>query len=698
MNKHKFLPEIDRRLWQDKHLFLGRGSPPIEIVVATSNQKPSGTSLKSLWKSRRKGRSTPVLLVVLYENKAYMCGPTGEDPPVMKALDRALVEKICRETLKQSDRHAALRFLNHAFSSLETTLPGINNEGLLALHELREGVPVRSDWNEANTKAAAIIDKRNKELLSGLGFCIEPIKSKQSDIYLLLNGRTRTALAVLLEERDTPELGNERFNNISPVSYAIKKADDENLKWAILVQGSLLRLYCTSTELGVGQRGRTDTFVECKSTLLPNDQLGYLWLLFSADALAIGGSLSQIIGSSQRFSGDLADRLRERIYGNVVPTLATGLSVERNVIDPTPNDLSLTYEMALIILFRLLFIAYAEDQDLLPYRSNENYRRRSLKNKAMELAKAKIESTPISSGSSHWQETSLLFQAISDGNQEWGIPAYGGDLFTDNPEISKASAHLKTISLSNKVFESVLRDLLVINTPDGIPGPVDFRSLGVMEFGTVYEGLLESELAVAKTDLSLRKNGVYEPVKSGQRIDVQEGSVYLHNKSGERKSSGSYYTKPFAVRHLLERTVSPALNEHFKRLTSMNATDAAKEFFDFRVADLAMGSGHFLIGAIDHIESRMTSFLTDHPLTDVRKKLTELRTASRLGLNGCKIEETSYIEDSQLIRRLIARRCIYGVDINPLSVQLARLAVWIHTFVPGLPLSYLDHNLGLANK
>ena len=143
------------------------------------------------------------------------------------------------------------------------------------------------------------------------------------------------------------------------------------------------------------------------------------------------------------------------------------------------------------------------------------------------------------------------------------------------------------------MFETALRHLLVIETPEGVPGPVDFRSLGVREFGTVYEGLLESELALAAADLTLARNGAYAPARAGQTVAVAEGEVYLHNRSGARKSSGSYYTKPFAVEHLLDGALEPALDDHFARLDGMDETGAAEAFFDFRAADVAMGSGHF---------------------------------------------------------------------------------------------------------
>ena len=338
-------------------------------------------------------------------------------------------------------------------------------------------------------------------------------------------------------------------------------------------------------------------------------------------------------GESQRFAGDLAIRLRERIYNHVVPELAQGIAVARAIDQMKPEDISITYELALTVLFRLLFIAYAEDRDLLPYRFNDAYRTRSLKQKAQELADFVAKNTPIATGDSHWQETSVLWQAVAEGNPELGVPAYDGRLFSNDEKVSKLGAELARITLSNECFETALRQLIVIETPEGVPGPVDFRSLGVREFGTIYEGLLESELAVATNDLIVkeqRENGktesVYVPAGDGVTPDVLIGEVYLHNRSGARKSTGSYYTKPFVVGHLLNRSLEPALTDHFARLGRTDDTDATEAFFNFRVADIAMGSGHFLIGAIDRIEKRMADYLASRHLPGVHLELDKLRS------------------------------------------------------------------------
>lgn len=675
-------------------LAVGKGSQGVEVLVAKSTTTPRLPNVRSTWKARNAGRAAPLMLVVLHDGKATVCGPAGDDPPAYPAADIGQVERICREALEQPDRHAALRSLRDALPSVESPLPGIRNEGFLATHELANGVKRTHRWDKAwanaEKKARPLLAQRGDGLLRSLGFQIEPCDQVTAVLRAGPNGK-KVAVAVLLHQSESPELQGERFSGLSPTSYALAVADRENVPYVIVSHGSKLRLYPVKVGVGVGRRGRTETYVEVHTGLLRDTDAAYLWLLFSAEALSEGGSLDQLIDESRRFAGDLAERLRERIYGEVVPQLAEGIAKARGLKKPTASDLSQTYEMAMTVLFRLLFIAYAEDKDLLPYRWNGLYRSRSLKTKAAELLETMNAGTAFDDGDSQWEEVKRLFRAVEKGNREWGVPEYDGGLFSTDAEVSPVGALLDKVTLPNRVMGPVLQGLLIIHTPEGW-GPVDFRSLGVREFGTVYEGLLESELAVAETDLTVDKNGFYRPCLAGEEPIVKKQRIYLHNRSGARKSTGSYFTKSFAVEHLLDRALEPALSEHLERVTAIADNDeAAEKFFDFRVADIAMGSGHFLVAAVDRIERAFTQYLSTRPLSGVRHELAKLRASATEALGT--LSEQVEIEDTQLLRRLIARRCIYGVDINPVAVDLARLSIWVHTFVPGLPLSLLDHNL-----
>lgn len=673
-------------------LAMGGGASPLEVLVATHQHAPTAQELRSVWKTRHAGRAAPLLLVVLYDTRAALCGPAGDDPAARLNLDARQVDRICREALGESDRHAALRALRDSLPALDTDLGGVRNEGFLATHELRAGARQRLDWRAAATKASRILDRTGPDLLKALGFQIESCDRVTS---ILRSKDRKIAVAVLLNRDESPELQAGRFADISPVSYALAVADRENLPYVVIQRGAKVRVYPARVGVGVGRRGRTETYVECHAGLLHEDNAALLWLLCSAEALMPGGSLDDLIAASGRFSGDLAAELRERIYLSVVPKIAQGLVAARQLKRPTTQDLHDTYEMALVVLFRLLFIAYAEDKDLLPYRWNGLYQRRSLKTKAHEILELTRAGQTFDDGDGLWDEVHRLFRAVDVGNREWGVPPYDGGLFTEDPEVSRVGALLAPLRLPNTTLGPALRDLLLLKTVDGL-GPVDFRSLGVREFGTIYEGLLESELAIAETDLAVDREGVYRPCKRNETPLVTKGDVYLHNASGARKSSGAYFTKQFAVEHLLERALEPALVDHLARLDTVSAEEAGDRFFDFRVADIAMGSGHFLVAAIDHIEKALSGYLARRKLPSVLAELATLRAAAVDALGS--LAEQVEIEDTQLLRRLIARRCIYGVDVNPTSVQLARLAVWVHTFVPGLPLSLLDHSLVTGNS
>ena len=678
-------------------LFLGRGDLALEVALYSAAARPTARTMQDAWRARQDGRAVPLLVVALHGGRAWLCGPTGESLPLRADKDTGAIERLCSAALKQPDRHAALLFLSQALPSLDTSAPGLRNEGLFALHELTHDAPRRPDWVQHGQKARTILRSgaQGQELLKRLGFAVERLDNMT---FLLKGADRRLALAVLLDQTQVPEAGSPRFGNLSPVSYALHKAGTENLDWVVVVQGDRLRLYPTKGAVGVGRRGPTETYLELQTSVLADEHAAYLSLLFSADALKPDGSVDALLADSQRFAAELAKNLRDRIYERVMPLLARGVAAARGLSAPTADDLALTYGMALTILFRLLFVAYAEDRDLLPYRHSEAYRRRSLKQKAQELAQHASALTPVASGHSHWTEVVRVWTAIEQGDAEISVPAYDGGLFTRDPTVSKAGAALAKLTLDNAVFEPALRDLLLSDEEDGALRPVDFRSLGVREFGTIYEGLLESELSVADQGLAVDAKGSYVPVRGKAAPVVRKGEISLHDRSGARKASGSYFTKSFAVEHLLDRALVPALEDHLARVAKMDDADAAEAFFDFRVADIAMGSGHFLVAAIDRIEKGFTDYLAGDGATGaagVRAELTRLKAAAQAQLGN--MADQMAFEDSQLLRRLIARRCIYGVDLNPLSVELARLAIWIHTFVPGLPLSVLDHNLVNGN-
>jgi hypothetical protein len=682
-------------------VFLGRGGYELEVALASAAHRPKVADVRALWRQRQGNRPNPLLLVIAYvdrdRRRAAICGPVGSAPPVETDLDLAVVEQLAAVALAEPSPHAAVRLLMSSLDGLRAELiPGVRNAGLLATHELRVGVPQRPDWPRQTAAGRRLLQLRGRRLLEALGFAIDPLDSTAS---VLTAGVQQRAVALLLEESETFENLGHRFPQASPVSHGLAQAARRGLPWVVLTRGPQVRLYSAWPDTGVGRKGPAETFVELNLSLLAPDAAGYLPLLFGAGALEDNGTVTDILTRSADFAAELGSRLRERLY-DAVPGLAMAIAQHQGIAaEPSAEDLRRAYEQTLTLLFRLLFVAYAEDTDVLPYQSNADYKQHALKTRARALGRQR---TPSFSADRYdvWDELSTIFAAIDGGRPDWGVSSYNGGLFSADPAVHAASAALAGMRLSDAEIGPALYALLVDVGPDEVVGPVDFRSLSVPEFGTLYEGLLESRLSVAPTALALDARGQYVPTSQPDRAVVAPGDVYFHNRSGARKASGTYFTKPFAVEHLLDTALEPALDDHLARIGALldegRAAAAAEAFFDFRCADIAMGSGHFLVAAVDRIAARLSAFLALRPIPAVTAELDRLSQQALRALDvlapGIEMEHT------RLLRRLVARRCIYGLDLNPMAVELTRLSLWIQTLVPGLPLSWFDHNLRAGNS
>lgn len=692
-------------------VWLGKdpSNAPLQICMLDAGSVLSDAKIKELWSDKHGGRPSPLLLVIHVSGSVSVAGPVihSGELRITHGLEPAQAGRILKLAKDCPDRHSAIRLLESALVTVKSDTPGLENSGLFADHVLRQVMdaskdnPYRKEVSSACDKSKALLDKSGRDLIKGLGYA-----TKQNDArteILLDADQKEVALAVLLHEGERPDSPSPGFRDQAPITHAITQAERKNLKWVITISpDKSIRLYPAVLNVGVGRRGPCETYVQLHTGLLKDHDVGLLWMLFSADALSQdNGAVQRLLADSGRFSGSLAEALRERIYVEVMPRLAKGIADARRSTKKDDAFLRDTLQMATHVLFRLLFVAYAEDKDLLPYKHSAAYRRHSLKSIAQELLETHRAGKSWGETSRLWDEVSNLSRAISKGDASLSVPAYNGVLFSDDPEDSPHGYAITKVKLSDSVFAAALSGLLLTATEGGQLGPVDFRSLGVREFGTIYEGLLESELSEAQEDLILKnKDGdqIYVSAVKNDKPAVCKGEFYLHNKSGARKASGAYFTKEFAVDHLLDLALDKALDDHLAKLDPMTDNDAADAMFDFRVADIAMGSGHFLIFAIDRIERKFRNYLEKRRLASVALQLHDLREAARnqLGEDAAKLE--SRLEDAALLRRLIARRCIYGVDMNPISVQLAQLAIWIHTFVPGLPLSFLEHNLIQGNS
>lgn len=708
-----FLENYDDRLpWAKSHgsinakeILRGSDDTGLTVVYAEATRQPTKSDLQWLWKERAGQSADPVLVVVEYEangaQTASILGPDRDAVPVTN-LEIALAERLAARALEIDSPTGLVAELRRRLSSLRGGVaPGFRNEGLFASHVLSQQ-PQRANWGELCTKSDPLLGDRGERLLTGLGYKVETVPD--GVVLRAGDGGQRRAAAVLLLDEESFDNPLGRFAGSNAVTHGLALARREGVPWLILLGGSVARLFPADPDVGVGRKGQTQTYVEVDLDLLTGDTAGYLSLLFAPDALMKGGIVEQLLADSTQYATALSDRLRDRIYDDVIPALATAVAARSKVWDVPAEEqkavLDEAYHQAMVILFRMLFVAYAEDRGLLPLGVNDAYTANALNTLAQRILDD-LDKGFSETSTSLWGDLTQIWEVIDTGDLEgMGVPAYNGGLFTQDRKKNPSGAATYKLRLTNSEIGPVIRGLMIDITPDGYPGLVDFRSLDVREFGTIYEGLLESGLAIADTDLTVDKNDTFIPAKKGDEVIVEAGSVYFHSRSGSRKATGSYFTKPFAVQHLLDQALEPALDAHLQRIKSLldkgaNKT-AAEQLFDFRVADLSMGSAHFLVAAVDRIEARFSAFIADNPMPEVQDELHKLRTtaATQLGLTP----EDAGIDDGLLLRRQIARRCIYGIDLNEIAVELARLAIWIHTFVPGLPLSFLNHGLIHGNS
>ena len=245
----------------------------------------------------------------------------------------------------------------------------------------------------------------------------------------------------------------------------------------------------------------------------------------------------------------------------------------------------------------------------------------------------------------------------------------------NNSLLSDASHPLlHDLEIDNDLFANAIDNLCRVQIKDKFY-TVDFSAISVRELGAIYESLLEYKLAVVDRDMDELPSLI-----SNKRIrhNVKKGDLYLINHTGERKASGSYYTPDLIVEHLVKSTLDPKLNvAKMANPDDFNALISAVSHI--KVCDPAMGSGHMLQSAYMYI----VNFL--------RQSLEEMSDAGK----------TSLVWDSDMefrVRSLIAKKCIYGIDLNPYAVELAKLVLWIRVFRHDKPFEFFDYNLICGNS
>ena len=301
------------------------------------------------------------------------------------------------------------------------------------------------------------------------------------------------------------------------------------------------------------------------------------------------------------------------------------------------------YHRALLrLVYRLLFCFVAEDRDLLLHRDVEVTARQRY---ADWFSTARLRRIALRRrGTRHsdlWQGLSIVIDGLGrdGGRPELALPGLGG-LFEDGPADVVTGAQL-----SNDALLAALRHLSVIQPAGGGPKrTVDYRNLGAEELGGIYESLLE-----------------FVP-----RYDPSSRTFSLESLVGnERKTTGAYYTPTSLIDCLLDAALDPLLDQAEAK------NDPEGALLELTVCDPACGSGHFLVAAARRIASRL----------------------ARVRADGA--EPT--LLDSQAAMHDVVATCIYGVDLNPMAAELAKVSLWLEALQPGRPLSFLDAHIKVGN-
>ena len=302
------------------------------------------------------------------------------------------------------------------------------------------------------------------------------------------------------------------------------------------------------------------------------------------------------------------------------------------------------YRQVLRVVYRLLFLFVAEDRDLLLLPAGSDERLAAARGiyaqyYSTQRLRRLAERRRSARHSDLYRALRLVFAKLHAGCPELALPALGSFLFSPEAAPDLNEADIANADLLAAVW------YLTFTVDGNVRRSVDYRNLGPEEFGSVYESLLEMH-----PEVNLEAGGF--------KLNVAAGS--------ERRTSGSYYTPTPLVNCLLDSALDPVLDEACKK------PDPEKALLDLKVCDTACGSGHFLIAAAHRIAKRLASV--------------------RAG------EDEPAPESIQHALRDVIGHCIYGVDINPMAVELCKINLWLEAIEPGKPLSFLDHHIQCGNS
>ena len=492
---------------------------------------------------------------------------------------------------------------------------------------------------------------------------------------------------VLLDKKVKGSSGSFEFQN---PSYQIDQyLHKTQVQWGILTNGHHWRIYYNETSY------KLDSYYDVNLLTIfeTGDVEGfkYFYLFFRREAFVKGTDgrsfLDQVYDGSVKYAKELGDSLQRNVY-EAMKIISEGFfERSENDLVPSEHNLKEVQENTLRLLYRLLFIFYAESGKLLDT-DNPAYDALSLESIKNKVA-GKIDNRelilPVTTD--YWNKLETLFALINEGSksERFGltrevlyIPAYNGGLFDPDK-----NPFLHTKKVGDEYLARAI-DLMARDDGDFI----DYSTLGTRQLGSIYEGLLEYKLKVAEEDLvAIKEKGKEKwiPKKDAQGKktfdEVPAGSIYLATDKGERKATGSYYTPDYIVKYIVRNTLGPVLEDKRKAWSEKGLGERPflHDILDIRVLDPAMGSGHFLVEACEFLANKLVWAWGEAKPEDLES------------------EEVAE-HDVHWARREVVRHCIYGVDLNPMAVELAKLSLWLETVAVNKPLTFLDHHLKVGNS
>jgi type I restriction-modification system DNA methylase subunit len=466
---------------------------------------------------------------------------------------------------------------------------------------------------------------------------------------------------------------------------------DTETRWGILTDGKRWRL--------LNKDSRSDRYFEIDlyDITLRSDREEWLYFynLFRREAFIEhrGKCLLDLVKEeSARYSQDVGEELKERVY-LALRELAQGFTAwPENGIDPSQDEArELLRESCFVLLYRLLFVFYAEARGLLPVES-DGYGRISLETLRDRVKGASRDGSRFLPDSRQfWTGLKDLFRLIDRGSESLGIPPYNGGLFSREFGGSRPAAFLEGNDIGDRYLAKAIDFLGTAPSLEnrGEFVGIDYAGLDIRHLGSIYEGLLEYRLRYAETDLvAIRERGkeIWVPLaeykrklppgaSSGQVL-IRKGDLYLETERHERRGSGSYSTPDHVVKHIVSNALSPVIQKKLKAARE-SRRKRSEAILSIRVCDPAMGSGHFLV--------ETTEFLAEALVPAVEED-------QKLGF----LPQMEYGQG--LAKREVVGHCIYGVDQNELAVELAKVSLWLSTISKDRPLSFLDHHLKCGNS